>query len=143
MRSQIESTVRRALTNVKVDRLRDTNPLPQQEVANHARSLAALQSILGADNASWTDMPMALESSLMTVKLKIAVNNTYAAMSKHDPINKEKEEEYSSHHKPLEISWKTRTPKNALSWAKDKQKTKELETYMVDAKYQFRACLRS
>jgi len=131
LHSQIESAVRRALVSVKPDALRDSSPLPSQEVASHARSLAALQQILGAEKASWKDIPAALENALMTVKLKSAVSNTYMVTGKRDA------DETAFGRKPLEISWKGRQVKTSLSPKKDEQTTKDFQTYMVDVNYQF------
>ncbi len=133
MRTQIESAVRRALVSVKPDALRDAKPLPSQEVASHARSLAALQQILGAENASWKDIPAALENALMTVKLKSAVSNTYMFTGKR----KAGQGETDSGRKQSEISWKGRQVKTSLSGGKDEQKAKDFYTYMVDVNYQF------
>jgi hypothetical protein len=135
MRTEIEFVVRRALVSVKPDALRDAKPLPSQEVASHARSLAALQQILGAENASWKDIPVALENALMTVKLKSAVSNTYIVTGKREAIAGRDETAFSR--KPPEISWKGRQVKTSLSEGKDEQKAKDFHTYMVDVNYQF------
>jgi hypothetical protein len=135
MRSQIESAVRRALVSVKPDALRDKSPLPSQEVASHARSLAELQQILGAENATWQDIPTALENALVTVKLKSAVSNTYIHTSKREAIAGR--DDTALGRKPPEISWKGRQVKTLLSSDKDNQKAKDFQTYMVDANYQF------
>ncbi len=135
MRQQIESAVRRALVSVKPDALRDSSPLPSQEMASHARSLAALQQILGADNASWKDIPTALENALMTIKLKSAVSNTYTHVGKRDAsVGRD---DTATNRKSPEISWKGRLVKSASSLDKDEQKAKDFQTYMVDANYQF------
>ena len=135
MRVQIESVVRRALVSVKPDALRDSNPLPSQEVASHARVLVELQQILGAENACWKDIPTALENALITIKLKSAVSNTYI----HTSNRKARSEQNASasDHKPPEISWKGRQIKNLFSLANDKQKARDFQTYMVDVNYQF------
>lgn len=133
MKPQIESAVRRALVSVKPDALRDSSPLPIQEVASHARSLAALQQILGAENATWKDIPTALENALMTVKLKSAVSNTYIYTAKREAVGKD---ETAFGRKP-EITWKGRQVQNVSSIARDEQKAKDFQTYMVDANYQF------
>lgn len=135
MRPQIESAVRRALTSVKPDALRDSRPLPSQEVANHARSLAELQQILGAENASWKDVPAALENALLTIKLKSSVSNTYMAVGKRDALAGKDETGFGR--KPPEISWKGRQVKTATSLAQDAQKAKDFQTYMVDVNYHF------
>jgi hypothetical protein len=135
MRPQIESAVRRALTSVKPDALRDKSPLPFQEIANHARSLAELQQILGAENASWKDIPTALENALITIKIKSAVSNTYMATSKRDAIADKDDTAFSR--KPPEISWKGRSMATSTSLAQDEQKAKDFQTYMVDVNYQF------
>ncbi|MEA5477544.1 late competence development ComFB family protein [Pseudanabaena galeata UHCC 0370] len=134
MRSQIESAVRRALVSVKPDALRDVRPLPSQEVASHARSLAALQQILGAENASWKDIPTALENALMTVKLKSAVSNTYMVTGKRDAAGRD---ETAFGRKPPEISWKGRQVQTSINPNRDEQKAKDFQTYMVDVNYQF------
>ncbi|MBD2177793.1 late competence development ComFB family protein [Pseudanabaena sp. FACHB-1998] len=134
MRPQIESAVRRALVSVKPDALRDASPLPVQEVASHARALAALQQILGAENATWKDVPTALENALMTVKLKSAVSNTYSYTAKREAVGKD---ETAFSRRPPEITWKGRQVQNVSSIAKDEQKAKDFQTYMVDANYQF------
>jgi hypothetical protein len=133
MRPQIESAVRRALVSVKPDALRDSSPLPSQEVANHARSLAELQQILGVETASWKDIPTALENALMTIKLKSAVSNTYMVTGKRDAIAGQDETAIGR----KEISWKGRKTQAASSLSKDEQKAKDFQTYMVDANYQF------
>lgn len=135
MRTQIESAVRRALVSVKPDVLRDTKPLPSQEVVSQARSLAALQQLLGAENASWTDIPAALENALMTVKLKSAVSNTYIVTGRREAIAGRDETAFGR--KPPEISWKGRQVKTSLSEGKDEQKARDFYTYMVDVNYQF------
>ncbi|MEI6065315.1 MAG: late competence development ComFB family protein, partial [Pseudanabaena sp. ELA748] len=133
MRSQVESAVRRALTSVKPDALRDSSPLPSQEVASPARSLAALQQILGAENASWKDIPTALENALMTIKLKNAVSNTYMLNVKRDP------NQTAFGRKAEETSWKGRqvqfSPNSSQN--SDEQKVKDFHTYMVDVNYEF------
>ena len=134
MRSQIESAVRRALVSVKPDALRDVRPLPSQEVASHARSLAALQQILGAENASWKDIPTALENALMTVKLKSAVSNTYMVTGKRDAAGRD---ETAFGRKPPEISWKGRQVQTSINPNRYEQKAKDFQTYMVDVNYQF------
>ena len=135
MRSQIESSVRRALISVKPDALRDSKPLPSQEVANPARSLVDLQQILGAENASWKDIPTALENALKTIKLKSAVSNTYKVTSKREAIATG-EDETALGRKPPEISWKGR-PIKTSSLSQDDQQNKDFQTYMMDANYQF------
>jgi hypothetical protein len=135
MRPQIESAVRRALISVKPDALRDSRPLPSQEVANHARSLAELQQILGAENASWKDIPTALENALMTIKLKSSVSNTYMVLGKRDTIAGKDDTVFGK--KPPEISWKGRPMVTSTSLAKDEQKARDFQTYMVDVNYQF------
>ena len=135
MRSQIESAVRRALVSVKPDALRDVRPLPSQEVASHARSLAALQQILGAENASWKDIPTALENALITVKLKSAVSNTYIVTGKREAIAGRDETAFGR--KPPEISWKGRQVQTSINPSRDEQKAKDFQTYMVDVNYQF------
>lgn len=135
MRSQIESAVRRALISVKPDALRDKRPLPSQEVGNHARSLAELQQILGAENASWKDIPSALENALVTIKLKNAVSNTYMGTGKRDAIAARDDTAFSR--KPPEISWKGRSMATSTSLAQDEQKARDFQTYMVDVNYQF------
>ncbi len=138
MRSQIESAVRRALISVKPDALRDSRPLPSQEVASHARSLADLQQILGAEDASWKDIPTALENALMTIKLKSAVSNTYMVTGKRDSLSAQLgQDETAFGRKPPEISWKGRQVKGSASSSKDEQKAKDFQTYMVDANYEF------
>ncbi|TYQ23690.1 late competence development ComFB family protein [Pseudanabaena sp. UWO310] len=132
MRSQIESAVRRALVSVKPDALRDSRPLPSQEVASHARSLAALQQLLGAENASWKDIPTALENALMTVKLKSAVSNTYIITGR-----RESRDETAISSKTPEISWKGRQVKTFVNSSQDEQKARDFQTYMVDVNYQF------
>ncbi|ELS32481.1 MULTISPECIES: late competence development ComFB family protein [Pseudanabaena] len=132
MRSQIESAVRRALVSVKPDALRDSRPLPSQEVASHARSLAALQQLLGAENASWKDIPTALENALMTVKIKSAVSNTYIITGR-----KESRDETAISSKSPEISWKGRQVKTFVNSSQDEQKARDFQTYMVDVNYQF------
>lgn len=133
MKIQVESAVRRALVGVKPDVLRDTKPLPSQEVVSQARSLAALQQILGAEKASWKDIPVALENALMTVKLKSAVSNTYMVTGKREAG----QDETDFGRKAPEISWKGRQIKTSLSDGKDEQKVKDFYTYMVDVNYQF------
>lgn len=135
MRPQIESAVRRALISVKPDALRDSRPLPSQEVANHARSLAELQQILGAENASWKDIPTALENALITIKLKSSVSNTYMVLGKRDTIAGKDETAFGR--KPPEISWKGRPMATSTSLVKDEQKARDFQTYMVDVNYQF------
>jgi len=135
MRPQIESAVRRALISVKPDALRDSRPLPSQEVANHARSLAELQQILGAENASWKDIPNALENALMTIKLKSSVSNTYMVLGKRDTITGKEDTGFGK--KPPEISWKGRPMVTSTSLVKDEQKARDFQTYMVDVNYQF------
>lgn len=133
MRSQVESAVRRALTSVKPDALRDSSPLPSQEVASPARSLASLQQILGAENASWKDIPMALENALMTIKLKNAVSNTYMLNVKRDP------NQTAFGLKAEETSWKGRQVQFSSNSSEnsDEQKVKDFHTYMVDVNYEF------
>jgi hypothetical protein len=133
MRSQVESAVRRALMSVKPDALRDSSPLPSQEVASHARSLADLQQILGAENASWKDIPTALENALMTVKLKNAVSNTYMLNVKRDP------NQTAFGRKAGETSWKGRQVQFSSNSSQnpDEQKVKDFHTYMVDVNYEF------
>ncbi|PZO37403.1 MAG: competence protein ComFB [Pseudanabaena frigida] len=135
MRSQIESAVRRALTSVKPDALRDSKPLPSQEVASHARSLSDLQQVLGAENISWRDVPTALENALITIKLKSAVSNTYMVTGKREAILSNDETAFSK--KPPEISWKGRQVQPSSKLSSDEQKAKDFNTYMVDAKYEF------
>ncbi|NUN64070.1 late competence development ComFB family protein [Pseudanabaena biceps] len=125
MRPQIESAVRRALVSVKPDALRDNSPLPSQEVASHARSLAALQQIFGAENASWRDIPNALENALMTIKLKSAVSNTYLVTGKHDDTA------------IGQVSWLGRHLKTSIDDESDDRKAKDFHTYMIDVNYQF------
>jgi hypothetical protein len=133
MRPQIESAVRRALVSVKPDALRDSSPLPSQEVANHARSLAELQQILGAEAASWKDIPTALENALITIKLKSAVSNTYMVTGKREANAGQDEIAIAR----KEITWKGRQTQAVSSLSKDEQKAKDFQTYMVDANYQF------
>ena len=135
MKMQIESAVRRALVGVKPDVLRDTKPLPSQEVVSQARSLAALQQLLGAENASWKDIPVALENALVTVKLKTAVSNTYIVTGRREAIAGRDDTTFGR--KPPEISWKGRQVKTSLSGGKDEQKARDFYTYMVDVNYQF------
>ncbi len=135
MRSLIESAVRRALVSVKPDALRDSSPLPYQEVASHARSLAALQQLLGAENATWQDIPTALENALTTVKLKSAVSNTYKVMG--NTTTRQRISHEQSEHGRAEISWKGRSVKSSADPELDKKKSKDFHTYMVDANYQF------
>jgi hypothetical protein len=133
MQSQIESAVRRSLTSVKPDALRDVSPLPSQEVASHARSLAALQQILGAENSSWRDIPAALENALMTVKLKNAVSNTYMLANRDGSST-------AFGRKPTEVSWKGRKMKPMVDRTEGQdrqQQEKDFKTYMVDVNYQF------
>jgi hypothetical protein len=134
MRSQIESAVRRALVSVKPDALRDISPLPAQEVESHARSLAALQQLLGAEKASWKDIPTALENALMTVKLKSAVSNTYMVTGRREANAGGDETAFG---KSPEISWKGRQVKTSISSTQDVQKARDFQTYMVDVNYQF------
>ncbi len=134
MRSQIESAVRRALVSVKPDALRDVRPLPSQEVESHARSLAALQQLLGAEKASWKDIPTALENALMTVKLKSAVSNTYIVTGRREAIAGRDDTAFG---KPPEISWKGRQVKTSINSSQDVQKARDFQTYMVDVNYQF------
>ncbi|OIP75700.1 MAG: hypothetical protein AUK48_06960 [Oscillatoriales cyanobacterium CG2_30_44_21] len=134
MRPQIESAVRRALVSVKPDALRDTNPLPIQEVASHARSLAALQQLLGAENASWLDIPTALENALNTIKLKSAINNTYTAIGKRSAIAGD---ETAFGRNSTEISWRGRHLKTSVGETKDDHKSRDFQTYMSDVNYQF------
>jgi hypothetical protein len=108
--------------------------LPSQEVASHARSLATLQQILGAENASWKDIPSALENALMTVKLKTSVSRTYMVTGKREAAAGD---ETAFGRKPPEISWKGRQVKSASSLSQDDQKDKDFQTYMIDANYQF------
>lgn len=129
MRPQIESAVRRALVSVKPDALRDSSPLPSQEVASHARSLATLQQILGAENASWRDIPNALENALITIKLKSSVSNTYIVTGKRD--------ETAFGRKPTEVSWRGRHLKTSIEDSPDDRKAQDFHTYMVDVNYQF------
>jgi hypothetical protein len=126
MRSQIESAVRRALVSVKPDALRDSSPLPYQEVANPARSLAALQQILAAPNATWKDIPLALENALQTIKLKSAVSNTYRLTGRSD-----------NNAENTEISWKGRLFKPVSGADQDERKAKDFNAYMAGASYQF------
>jgi hypothetical protein len=135
MRSLIESAVRRALVSVKPDALRDSSPLPYQEVANHARSLAALQQLLGAENATWQDIPAALENALTTVKLKSAVSNTYKVIGSTSARQKSLQEQ--SEQGRSEISWKGRSVKSSADPNLDQKKSQDFHTYMVDANYQF------
>ncbi len=136
MRSQIESTVRRALVSVKPDALRDSSPLPSQEVASHARSLMSLQQLLGSENATWQDIPTALENALITIKLKSAVSNTYIHTGRKEALSGKDETAFDR--KPPEISWKGRQVKTSISsLEKDDQKAKDFQTYMVQANYQF------
>jgi len=135
MRSQIESAVRRSLVSVKPDALRDTRPLPSQEVASHARSLAALQQVLGAEKASWKDIPTALENALMTVKLKNAVSNAHMVTGKQEVVAGR--DETPVDRKSTEISWKSRQVQTSASLSKDEQKARDFHTYMVDVNYQF------
>ncbi len=134
LRSQVESAVRRALVSVKPDALRDKQPLPEKEVASHARSLLALQEILGVENASWRDIPSALENALMTIKLKTAVSNTYLHGIKRDAMLGD---ETAIDRKPPEISWKGRQVKATSSLANDEDKAKDFQTYVLKANYQF------
>lgn len=134
MRPQIESAVRRALVSVKPDALRDASPLPVQEVASHARSLAALQQIIGAENASWRDIPTALENALNTIKLKAAISNTYMVTGKRDATAGD---ETAIGRKSPEISWRGRHLKTSASDAQDDRKARDFQTYMVDVNYQF------
>jgi hypothetical protein len=133
MKIQVESAVRRALVGVKPDVLRDTKPLPSQEVVSQARSLAALQQLLGAENVSWKDIPAALENALVTVKLKTAVSNTYIVTGRREA----RQDDTTFGRKPPEISWKGRQVKTSLSGGKDEQKARDFYTYMVDVNYQF------
>ncbi len=135
MRSQIESAVRRALVSVKPDALRDSKPLPSQEVASHARSLAALQQILGAENASWKDIPAALENALLTVKLKSSVGKTYLVTGRQESIAGKDETTFDR--KQPQLSWKGRQVQTSVNSDKDQQKAKDFQTYMVDVNYQF------
>ena len=136
MRSQIESTVRRSLVSVKPDALRDSSPLPSQEVASHARSLMALQQLLGAENATWQDIPTALENALITIKLKSAVSNTYIHTGRKEALSGKDETAFDR--KPPEISWKGRQVKTSISSLdRDDQKAKDFQTYMMQANYQF------
>jgi len=134
MRSQIESSVRRALVSVKPDALRDARPLPSQEVESHARSLVALQQLLGAEKASWKDIPTALENALITVKLKHAVSNTYIVTGKRAANAGDDETAFG---KPPVISWKGRQIKTSINSSQDEQKARDFQTYMVDVNYQF------
>ncbi|PZU91057.1 MAG: competence protein ComFB [Pseudanabaena sp.] len=134
MRPQIESAVRRALVSVKPDALRDASPLPMQEVASHARSLAALQQILGAEKASWLDIPTALENALNTIKLKSAISNTYIVTGKRGAIAGD---ETAIGRKSPEVSWRGRHLKATPSDAQDDRKARDFQTYMVDVNYQF------
>jgi len=135
MRSQIKSAVRRGLNSIKPDALRDSRPLPSQEDTNHARSLAELQHILGAENASWLDIPSALENALITIKLKSLVNNTHMVLGKRD-VNAGTDDNIVDRKLP-EISWKGRQTRNATSLDQDTQKAKDFQTYMMDVNYQF------
>lgn len=140
MRMQIESAVRRALVGVKPDALRDSSPLPYQEVASHARSLAALQQLLGAEHASWQDIPNALENALTTVKLKGAVSNTYKVVGSpnaRQKAGKESSEQGRSESGRTEISWKGRSVKSSAAPDLDPKKSQDFHTYMVDVNYQF------
>jgi len=130
MKPQIESAVRRALVTVKPDALRDATPLPSQEVASHARSLAALQQLLGVDNCSWKDIPTALENALMTIKLKNAVSNTYTHVVKRD-------RDPNTARKITDITWKGTQKRSTSSLDLDKQKAQDFHSYMADANYQF------
>lgn len=134
MRPQIESAVRRALVSVKPDALRDVRPLPVQEVASHARSLAALQQLLGAEKASWRDIPSALENALNTIKLKSAISNTYIVTGKREAIAGD---ETAIGRKPPEISWRGRQIKTSAGDTQDDLQAKDFQTYMVDVNYQF------
>ena len=135
MRALIESAVRRALVNVKPDALRDSSPLPYQEVASHARSLAALQQLLGAENASWQDIPSALENALTTVRVKNTVSNTYKVMGSPNVRPKSGAEQFEQ--VMAEVSWKGRPLKSSADSQLDQKKSQDFHTYMVDANYQF------
>jgi len=135
MKSQIESTVRRALVTVKPDALRDVTPLPSQEVESHARSLAALQQLLGVENCSWKDIPTALENALMTIRLKNAVGSTYSSTVKRDSLSGRGEPDLAR--KTPEITWKGTQKRVITSIDNDKQKAKDFHSYMVDANYEF------
>jgi hypothetical protein len=104
-------------------------------VASHARSLAALQQVLGAENASWKDIPTALENALITVKLKSAVSNTYIVTGKREAIAGR--DETALGRKSSEISWKGRQVQTSINSDRDEQKAKDFQTYMVDVNYQF------
>ncbi len=132
MKSQIESTVRRALVTVKPDALRNAVPLPSQEVESHARSLAALQQLLGVDNCSWKDIPTALENALMTIRLKAAISNTYTTVKRDSAIGRG-----DWGRKTSDINWKGTQKRAVTSIDNDKQKAQDFHSYMADANYKF------
>jgi hypothetical protein len=105
LKSQITSTVRRALVGVRQDALRPADPLPENEYHSQARSLARLQEVLGQEDLKWKDVPSAVEAALLTIKLKGALSYTYVSPSRRDAMDVK---QYIKRSKVQNYSWKSR-----------------------------------
>ncbi len=136
LKEQIESTVRRAMLGVRKDALRDASPLPPSELEDQARSLAALQKILGKDDLKWKDVPVAVEDALMTVKLKGAVSYTYLSTSRRSAVNVQ---DYLKRSKSTDYTWKNRNSNlnRSLEANKNTQELKDFASYMSRASCNF------
>jgi len=145
LKEEITTMVRRAMMGVRRDVLRESDPLPQSELEDQARSLSQLQEILGQKDLTWKEVPAAVEEALLTIKLKGAVSYTYLSPSKRDALGIK---DYLKRTQKTEYSWKSRkTSVKQIEKAETDDKhiieAKEFASYMFKASYSFKNTLES
>jgi hypothetical protein len=108
LKQEISQTISRGLIGVRKDSLKDSTPLPNSELEREERSLLRLQEIFGSSDLRWRDVPIALESVLMNIKLKGAVSySNYQSKALRSASNVST---YLKRHSE-EISWKGKNSK--------------------------------
>lgn len=134
LKQEISQTISRGLIGVRKDSLKDKTALPQTELEREERSLLKLQEVFGNNELRWRDVPKALESVLMDIKLKGAVSySNYQSKAVRSASNVSS---YLKRHSE-EISWKSNSKPLIEDSIIQMTDMREFASYMAPASWNF------
>ncbi|AFY74429.1 Late competence development protein ComFB [Synechococcus sp. PCC 7502] len=133
---QIKGAVRQGMLGIRKDVLRESQPLPEEELETEARSLAKLQKILGKPDLRWRELHEALQDTLINIHDRGALSTGHVSMARKNALTIKSYLKRSKSHDP---GWKSRQITVALSEhaIQSSQDEKEFASYMLRAYWNY------